>query len=103
MADFLLLMQWDILVLDQEEGIGTIDTFCAGLGAGANALAESTKFICIRGVPSCLVPGVTAELVVFKELARCWIQHQTVCRVVHLVQSLAEVSKASNLFGSHGE
>ena len=103
MADFLLLVRRDIIVLNTKEGIGAIDTFCAGLGAGANALAESTKFICIRGVPSCLVPWVTAELVVIEELAHCWIEHQTGCRVVHLVQSLAEVSEASDLIGSHGE
>ncbi len=70
MADFLLLVQWDIFVLNQEEGIGTIGTCCAGLGAGADALAESAKFVCIGGVPSCLVPGVRAELAVFKELAQ---------------------------------
>jgi hypothetical protein len=68
MADFLSLVRWDIFVLNQEEGIGTIDMFCAGLGAGADALAESAKFVCIGGVPSYLVQGVTAELAVFKNL-----------------------------------
>ena len=53
MADFLLLVRWNISVLDQEEGIGTIDTFCAGLGAGPDALAESAKFVSVQ-----LVVGV---------------------------------------------
>ncbi len=75
MADLLSLVRRDIIVLDTEEGIGAIDTFCAGLRAGTNALAESAKFVCIRRVPRGLVPGVTAELVVFQKLASCWIKH----------------------------
>ncbi len=43
------------------KGIGTVDTFCAGLGASAEALPESAKFVCIRLIPSFLVPGVTEE------------------------------------------
>ncbi len=70
MADFLSLVRWDIFVLNQKESIGTINTFCAWLGAGVDALAESAKFICIGGVPSCLVLGVTAELMVFEEPAQ---------------------------------
>ena len=75
MADFLPLVHRDIIVLDTEEGIGAIDMFCAGLCASTNSLAESAEFVCIRHVPRGLVPGVTAELVVFQKLASCWIEH----------------------------
>ena len=75
MADFLPLVHRDIIVLDTEEGIGAIDTFCARLCAGTNALAESAEFVCIRCVPRGLVLGVAAELAVFQKLASCWIEH----------------------------
>ncbi len=71
MADLLLLVLWNIVILDQEECIGTIDTFCAGRGAGADALTESAKFVCVGLVPCFFVPGVTAELTVLKEFTRC--------------------------------
>jgi hypothetical protein len=70
MADLLLLMHWDVVVLDNEEDVRTIHAFRAGLGPGANALTKSAKLIRVRCIPGCFIPWVTAELTMFEEFAR---------------------------------
>jgi hypothetical protein len=69
MADLLSLMYWDVIILDHEEGVRTIDAFRAGLGSGADALTKSAKFIRVRCIPGCFIPWVTAELPMFEEFA----------------------------------
>jgi hypothetical protein len=69
MADLFSLMHWDIVILDHEEGVRTIDPFCAGLGPGADALTKSVKFIRVQCIPGCFIPWVTAELPMFEEFA----------------------------------
>ena len=93
MVDLLLLVHWDVIILDQEEGIGTINTFCAGLGTGSDALTKSAKFICVRFIPRFFIPGITAELAMFKELAHCRIKHRVCVGAVYLVQGFTEISK----------
>ncbi len=62
-------MHWDIVILDHEEGVRTIDAFRAGLGPGANALTKSAKFIRVRCIPGCFIQWVTTELPMFEEFA----------------------------------
>ena len=72
----------DIIVLNGFESVGTVKAFLGGIvGAGANALAESSKFICVGGIPDVFVAGVSAELAVFEQVASGCIQDwECVCR-----------------------
>ena len=40
-----MTVEGDIFETDEEEGVGTFDTFFQSLGRGADALAESAGFI----------------------------------------------------------
>ncbi len=74
-TDFLALVGWNVLVVDDEEGIGARYPL-VGLGRSRTyALAKSPQFIGIRHIPLSFVTGVSTELAVFKELASSWIKY----------------------------
>ncbi len=74
-TDFLALVGWNVLVVDDEEGIGTRYSL-VGLGSSrANALAKSAQLIGIGGIPRTFVTGVSTELAVLEELASSWVEH----------------------------
>ena len=51
------------------EGIGAFDALLGGVGGvRANALAESSKFVCIGCVPHGLVGGMMVQLAMFEQL-----------------------------------
>ena len=54
----------DVVVVDDEEGAGAVDSFSGGIRVGANVLAVTTKFISIRFVPNLVELGVLSELAV---------------------------------------
>ena len=65
-TDFLALVGWNVLVVDDEEGIGARYPL-VGLGRSRpNALAESPQLIGIRSIPRSFVTGVSTELAVFE-------------------------------------
>jgi hypothetical protein len=68
-ADFLLFMAWDSVVVDKEEGFSACNMLCVGRRPCAYALAQSSKFIGVRRVPGGFVVGVTTELAMFKKFA----------------------------------
>jgi hypothetical protein len=65
-ADFLALVGWDVLVVDEEEGVGTRYPLLCWRRAGTDALAESAQLVSIGGIPSCFVTWVTTKLAMFK-------------------------------------
>ncbi len=50
-ADFFALVERDVIVVDETEGIGTCYPLAIWCRAGTNALAETTKFVGIGGIP----------------------------------------------------
>ncbi len=58
MSDFLALVERDVVVVDETEGVGTCNPLAIWRRAGTNALAETTKFIGIGGIPRGFVMGV---------------------------------------------
>ena len=44
-SDFFAAVGGDIFVADEEEGVGTFDVFARAVGRGADALADSAKFV----------------------------------------------------------
>ena len=55
----------DVLVLDDEEGVGAVNLFAVSIWAGANALEESTKFVGAGLIPYGMEFGMIAELIIF--------------------------------------
>jgi hypothetical protein len=75
-TDFLALVGWDVIVVDDEEGIGTRYPLL-GLGRSRhNTLAESTQLFGIRSIPRSFVTGVSTELAVLEELSGDWVKNR---------------------------
>jgi hypothetical protein len=75
-TNFLALVGWDVVVVDDEEGIGASNPLGGLGGSCSNALAKSPKFIGIGCIPLSFVPGVPTELAVFEELASSWVENR---------------------------
>ncbi len=73
-ADFFALVERDVIVVDETEGVGTCYPLAIWRRAGTDALAEMTKFIGIGGIPRGFVMGVTMKLVMFKEVTCSRVQ-----------------------------
>jgi hypothetical protein len=73
-ADFLALVERDVIVVDETEGVGTCYLLAIWRRAGTNALAEMTKFVGIGGIPRGFVMGVTMKLAMFKEVTCSRVQ-----------------------------
>jgi hypothetical protein len=74
-ADFLALVGRDVLVVNEEEGVGTRYLLLCWRRARTNALAESAQLVSIGGIPSCFVMWVTTKLAMFKEFTCKRIQN----------------------------
>jgi hypothetical protein len=74
-ADFLALVGQDVLVVDEEEGVGTRYPLLCWRRAGTDALAESAQLVSIGGIPSCFVTWVTTKLAMLKEFTCRRIQN----------------------------
>jgi hypothetical protein len=74
-ADFLVLVGRDVLVVNEEEGVGTRYPLLCWRRAGSNALAESAQLVSIGGIPSCFVTWVMTKLAMFKEFTCRRIQN----------------------------
>jgi hypothetical protein len=93
-TNFLVLVDWDVVVLDDEEGIGARYSL-GGLGStGAYALAKAPQFVGIGSVPRSFEPGVSTELTVFKEFARSWVKNPKGCWAIKCLEGCAKVCKA---------
>ncbi len=75
-ADFLLFMARDVVVVDKEEGVSAHNLFCVGRRLCAYALALPFEFISVRHVPGGFVAGITMELTMFEKLASGGVEHQ---------------------------
>jgi hypothetical protein len=67
-ADFLALVERDVVVVDETGGVGTCYPLAIWRRAGTNALAETTEFVGIGGIPCGFVTGVPTKLAIFKEV-----------------------------------
>ncbi len=56
-ADFLALVERDVVVVNETEGVGTCYPLAIWHMARTNALAETTKFVGIGGIPRGFVRG----------------------------------------------
>ncbi len=74
MADFLALVERDVIVVDETEGVRTCNLLTIWRRAGTDALAETTKFVDIGGIPRGFVTGVTTKLAMFKEVTCSRVQ-----------------------------
>jgi hypothetical protein len=75
-ADFLLFMGWDVMVVYKKEGVSAHNPLCIGGSTRTDALAQPSKFIGVRSVPGGFVAGVTAELAMLKKFASGGVKHQ---------------------------
>ena len=66
----------DVLVLDDDEGVGSVNLFAVYFGACANSLAESTKFFGAGLIPYGMEFGMIAELAIFKGLAGFLVEYR---------------------------
>jgi hypothetical protein len=73
-TDFLALVERDVFVADETEGVSTCYSLAIWRRAGTDALAETTKFVGIGGIPRGFVTGVRTKLVMFKEVTCSRVQ-----------------------------
>ena len=65
-GDFVSAVGGDVLVVDDEEGIGAKNGLTYAIGAGSNALTQVTKLFGVRLVTCVCVLGVLEELEVLE-------------------------------------
>jgi hypothetical protein len=102
-ADFLALVERDVVVVDETEGVGTCSPLAIWHRAGTDALAETTEFIGIRGIPCGFVMGVTTKLAMFKEVTCSRVQDGEGRWTTNFLQHCTEVCKAIGFLGGHGK
>ncbi len=68
MADFHSFMGWDIVVVDDKEGVSACNPFGTGGGSRTNSLTQLSKLVGVGSVPCCLVAGIMMELAMLDEL-----------------------------------
>jgi hypothetical protein len=66
-ADFLSFVGGDIVIVDEKEGVSARNSFRVGGGSQTNSLAQSSEFVGVGSVPSCLVSGISTELAMLEE------------------------------------
>ena len=93
-ADLLTLVGRDVLVVNEEEGIGASNTLARWCITNANSLAEAAQFVSIGGVPCGLVAGIATQLAMFEEFPSGWIKHREGGRAIHLFEGRTEIGKA---------
>jgi hypothetical protein len=65
-AYFLSLVRQNVLVVDEEEGVSSCNPLGTGSIPRADALAQTSKIIGVRGIPRCFVMGIVTELAMLK-------------------------------------
>jgi hypothetical protein len=73
-ADFLALVERDVVVVNKTEGVGTGYPLAIWRRARSDALAETTEFVGIGGILLGFVTGVTTKLAMFKEVTCSRVQ-----------------------------
>ena len=68
-CDLLASFRWNVFVSDDMKGFSTCNALLVASGILADALAETTKFVCIQAVPGVFVFGMTAEGAMLKQQA----------------------------------
>ncbi len=64
------------MIVYEIEGVSAHNPLFVGGSTRTNALAQPSKFIGVRSVPSGFVAGVMTELAMLKEFASGGIKHQ---------------------------
>jgi hypothetical protein len=72
--DFLALVERDVVVVNETESVGICYPLAIWRRARTNALAETTKFVGIGGIPRGFVTGVRTKLAMFKEVTCSRVQ-----------------------------
>ena len=67
-SNFLSAVGGDIFEADEEEGVGSFDTFASSIGRGSDALVEPAEFVRVGLVPDLVEVWVLMELPVLKSL-----------------------------------
>ncbi len=67
-GDFPVALDWDLVILDGDEGAGAFDAL-ASFGTSTNALAQVAKLVCIGSIP-----GGSPELASLKVVAHDFIE-----------------------------
>ena len=101
MAHFLSFVGWDVLIVNEKEGVSACNPLGMGGITGSNALAQLSKFIGVRSIPGGFVAGVPLELAMLEEFACGGVKHQESLWTVCTHQYLTEVYKTINLFRLH--
>ena len=75
-ADFLLFVGGNIVIVDEKESVSARDLFGVGGGSRSNSLTQLSKLVGVGGVPSCLVAGISTELAMFEKFTSGGIEHR---------------------------
>ena len=73
-GDVLVSVRWDVAVLDDMEGVGTIEPFFNALGTYTNALAQAVHLVGVRSGIDGLKAWVLAELAVYEVIVSLLIE-----------------------------
>ena len=74
-ADFLLFVGGNIVIVDEKEGVSARNSFGGGGGSRPNSLAQSSKLVGLGSVPSCLVAEILTELAMLEEFTSGGVEH----------------------------
>jgi hypothetical protein len=74
-ADFLLFVGRDVVIVDDKEGVSARNLFGIGGGSQTNSLAQSSEIVGVGSVPSCLVAGILSELAMLEEFTSGGVEH----------------------------
>ncbi len=75
MAYFFSLVQWDVMVVNAKEHVGTGYMLGAGGLNRANALAEMAELISVQSIPCGFVPRIMSELAMLQHIAGCRLKN----------------------------
>ena len=64
------------MIVDEKESVSARNSFGFGRGSRPNSLAQSSELVGVGGVPSCLVAGISPELVMLEEFTSGGIEHR---------------------------
>ena len=90
--DFLEPIGGDVLIVDDEEGVGALDARACDGGRGADALEQAAKFIEVGLIPCALELGMEAKLAILKCLTSVEVQDRHIPVVEERIGLLKTVS-----------
>ncbi len=94
---FLPFVSWNVLVIYEKEGVSPHHTLGAGGIPRANALAETTKFISVHGIPHGFKMGIAMELAMLKKFTSGRDKDQQGQWAISLQQRCTKMCKAIHL------